>query len=44
MQKEALELYDEIIYMDQGRIVEMGSFEELMERWGGFYEFFRLKK
>lgn len=33
-----LERMDQIVVMDQGRIVETGSFEELMERKGYFYE------
>lgn len=33
-----LERMDQIVVMDQGQIVETGSFEELMERKGYFYE------
>ncbi|WP_434751137.1 thiol reductant ABC exporter subunit CydC [Paenibacillus amylolyticus] len=33
-----LEQMDQIIVMDQGQIVETGSFKELMERKGYFYE------
>ena len=34
---EILKVYDEIIFMDEGRIAEKGSYDELMEQKGGFY-------
>lgn len=44
MSEDILELYDEIIYMEKGEIIEKSSFEELMRKQGSFYEFFKLKK
>lgn len=34
--------YDEIIYMKHGNVIEQGSFHELMERKGEFYEFYHV--
>lgn len=39
MGKELLSLYDEIIYMEQGRIVEKGKLEELLAVNSGFARF-----
>lgn len=39
-----LEKMDHIIVMDQGEIVERGSFEELMEKHGYFYEMKQIEK
>jgi ATP-binding cassette subfamily C protein CydC len=39
-----LEKMDQIIVMEQGRIVETGSFTELMERKGYFYEMKQIEK
>jgi ATP-binding cassette subfamily C protein CydC len=39
-----LEKMDQIIVMEQGRIVETGSFVELMERKGYFYEMKQIEK
>ncbi|MCD8509199.1 MAG: thiol reductant ABC exporter subunit CydC [Bacillus sp. (in: Bacteria)] len=39
-----LEKMDLIIVMDQGEIVEQGSFEELMEKQGYFYEMKQIEK
>ena len=33
----SLDRYDEILVMDQGKIVESGTYQELMERKGNFY-------
>ena len=44
MRKDLLELYDEIIYMEKGKIAEKGPFEELMKMEGKFNDFFQLKK
>ena len=44
MRKDLLELYDEIIYMENGKIAEKGPFEELMKMEGKFNDFFQLKK
>ncbi|MEG2686690.1 MAG: ABC transporter ATP-binding protein [Christensenellaceae bacterium] len=37
-----LQRYDEIIYMNSGRIVEQGSFAELMAAKAAFYEFYTI--
>lgn len=37
--EELLEQYDEILYMEDGRIAEAGSFRELQERGGAFRRF-----
>ena len=34
--------YSEIIVMDGGRIVERGSFDELMEREGAFHRLYKV--
>lgn len=34
--------YDEIIYMDQGAIIERGSFQDLMKHKGLFYAFYSI--
>ncbi|OEH84534.1 thiol reductant ABC exporter subunit CydC [Desulfuribacillus stibiiarsenatis] len=39
-----LEKMDEIVVMSQGRIVEQGTFEELMKRQGHFYQLKQLEK
>lgn len=44
MRKDLLELYDEIIYMEKGKIAEKGPFEVLMKMEGKFNDFFQLKK
>ena len=41
--KENLELYDEIIYVKEGKIVESGSFDELMLRKGYFYSLYMIQ-
>lgn len=43
MKKELLELYDNIIYMEDGRIAEIGSFHELIQKESAFYDYFNLK-
>lgn len=40
---ELLAGYDQVIYMDEGRISEADSFHRLMENKGTFYHFFNLK-
>ncbi len=35
--------YDEIIVMDNGKIVEQGSFSELMDKQGEFYELYSVE-
>ncbi|MGL5087200.1 MAG: ATP-binding cassette domain-containing protein, partial [Clostridium sp.] len=44
MSEELLGLYDEIIFMDEGVIVESGSLNELLEKQGGFSNFYTLEK
>ncbi|AIQ18242.1 ABC transporter permease [Paenibacillus sp. FSL H7-0357] len=44
MNEGLLGLYDEIIYMENGRIAEVGSFQELRARGGGFAAFCSLHK
>ena len=40
--EELLDLYDEIIYMDNGCIVEKGSLKALLDKKGDFYNFYNL--
>lgn len=40
--EEILKLYDEIIYMEDGYIVEKGTFEELINKNGEFFKFYTL--
>ena len=35
--------YDEIIVMDNGKIVEQGSFSEFMDKQGEFYELYSVE-
>ena len=44
MSEELLSLYDEIIFMKDGRIVDKGSLEELLEKRGRFLDFYSLEK
>ncbi|MBT2292168.1 ABC transporter ATP-binding protein [Paenibacillus albidus] len=44
MNEELLGLYDQIIYMEDGLIAEMGSLKELLERGDRFRSFYTLKK
>ena len=39
-----LKLCDRILVMDRGRITEEGSYEELMERKGRFYEMVKIQQ
>lgn len=39
LDEEQLAQYDEIIYMDQGRIVERGSYQDLVNKKNKFYQF-----
>lgn len=41
---DILMMYDEIIYMENGRIAEMGSLEDLLALGGGFSRFITLEK
>lgn len=44
MSKDILELYDEIIFMGEGKIIEHGTFETLIDKHAAFYDFYQLKK
>ena len=44
MSKDILELYDEIIFMADGKIIEHGTFETLIDKHTAFYDFYQLKK
>ncbi len=44
MSKDILELYDEIIFMADGEIIEHGTFETLIDKHTAFYDFYQLKK
>lgn len=41
--KENLKMYDEIIYIRSGEIIEKGSFDELMNDKGNFYSLYMLQ-
>ena len=43
MSEELLSLYDEIIYMENGKIIEQGSFEDLIKREERFFDFYKLE-
>ncbi len=43
MSEELLGLYDEIIFMDKGVIVEKGSLSELLEKRSEFFDFYTLE-
>ncbi|MFV0396343.1 MAG: ABC transporter ATP-binding protein [Coprobacillaceae bacterium] len=38
--EELLQKYDEVIYMDKGKIIEKGSFNTLINNQGAFYNFY----
>lgn len=44
LQMELLEKYDQIIYMEEGYIKELGSLKELMAKQGEFYCFMNFEK
>lgn len=44
LSSDLLKLYDQIIYMEDGFIVEMGTLEELIANQAEFYRFFHLEK
>ena len=44
LNEEILSHYDEIIVMEQGQIVEAGSFYKLLNAQGAFYELYTLKQ
>lgn len=41
LNRQILELYDEIIFMEHGKIADIGTYQELYDAKGGFYEFCR---
>jgi ABC-type multidrug transport system fused ATPase/permease subunit len=43
MSQDLLGLYDCIIYMEDGRVAETGSLDELLARQSSFYHFFHLQ-
>ena len=44
LSEDLLGLYDEIIYMENGSVMETGSLQELISRQAQFYRFFTLQK
>jgi len=44
MSRDILSMYDQIIYMENGRIAETGILDELISNNGEFYRFFHLQK
>lgn len=43
MSQELLSLYDEIIFMEDGKIIEQGNFNDLIKKEGKFYDFYNLE-
>lgn len=43
MSEELLSLYDEVIFMEDGQIIEQGSFKDLIHKEGRFYNFYKLE-
>lgn len=43
MSEELLSLYDEIIFMEDGKIIEKGSFDDLIKKEEKFYDFYKLE-
>ncbi len=44
MKKELLEMYDNIIYMENGTIIDNGTFDKLINTSPAFLDYFELKK
>ncbi|MBE7147545.1 ATP-binding cassette domain-containing protein [Bacillus mycoides] len=44
LNSEILRRYDAIIYMENGRIVEQGTFDELIQNHDSFYHFYSVKE
>ena len=40
---DLLRRYDAVLYMEQGRIAEIGSYDSLIEKQGGFASFQRIE-
>ena len=43
MSEELLSLYDEIIFMEDGKIIEKGRFDDLIKKEEKFYDFYKLE-
>lgn len=43
MSEDLLNLYDEIIFMENGKIIEIGKFKDLIEKEQEFYNFYKLQ-
>lgn len=43
MSQELLSLYDEIIFMEDGKIIEQGNFNDLIKKEEKFYDFYKLE-
>lgn len=43
LSEQLLALYDQIIYMEDGAIAEMGNFDELLSKHAKFYNFYTLR-
>lgn len=43
MSQELLSLYDEIIFMEGGKVIEQGSFNDLIKKEEKFYDFYKLE-
>lgn len=43
MREGLLSLYDEIIFMENGYIVEKGSLDELLEKESKFFDFYTIE-
>ncbi|MCC8301768.1 ABC transporter ATP-binding protein [Bacillus sp. ICE1] len=44
LNSDLLHKYDEVIYMEEGRILEKGSFDELVKNEGAFYRLYSLSE
>lgn len=44
MNRDILEQYDEIVFMEDGKVIEHGTFEMLVNRRAEFFDFYKLKK
>lgn len=44
MKKELLEQYDAIVYMEDGKIAEIGTFHDLIHRASAFSQYYQLKR
>lgn len=44
MNYDTLSLYDEVVYMENGRVEECGRIDELLNKKAKFYQFYHLKK